>query len=166
MLELGLLGSARVALATIARVGLIISILLLFAITLLVSGQVLMRNVFSIGLPWADELARWFGITLIYFSIPHLLMRGQHIAVTLLPDRLTGHWRTAVLVFAELSVAVFAILSLVAFQAFLEKAARFTTAAMGMPNIIFYMPPLIGIALLAAIAILRTLTILRDGETT
>lgn len=160
----GLLGSANRALSLTARIGLTISVLLLFAITILVAGQVLMRNVFSLGLPWADELARWFGIMLIYFTIPHLLLRGQHITVTLLPDRLTGRLRAAVLLIGELGVAVFAIISLFAFQAFLERAARFTTPAMNMPNLIFYMPAVIGIVLLALIAILRVLTILRTGE--
>lgn len=164
MSEEKLLGSARSALAAVAKTGLTVSILLLFAITLLVAGQVLMRNVFSIGLPWADELARWFGIALIYFCIPHLLLHGQHIAVTLLSDRLKGYWRMAVLLLAELSVAVFAVLSLFAFAAFLDRAAKFTTPALNMPNIIFYLPPLIGVALLALIAVLRALTILRTGE--
>lgn len=163
MNEDGLLDLSRRMLAGLARVGITISVLLLFAITLLVFGQVVMRNVFSIGLPWADELARWFGITLIYFSIPHLLERGQHIAVTLLPDRLKGRARIFVLLCAELSVAAFAILSLCAFQQFLERAARFTTPAMEMPNLIFYMPPLIGLILLALIAVLRTLAILKHG---
>lgn len=166
MTEIRLLGSARSALAVIAKGGLTISILLLFAITLLVAGQVLMRNVFSMGLPWADELARWFGIALIYFSIPHLLLHSQHIAVTLLSDKLTGRWRAGVLLLAELSVAAFAVLTLFAFAAFLERAAKFTTPALNMPNLIFYLPPMIGIVLLALIAVLRVVSILRSGEPT
>lgn len=162
----GLLGLANTALSRMARFGLNFSVLLLFAITILVAGQVLMRNAFSMGLPWADELARWFGIMLIYFCIPHLLLRGQHITVTLLTDQLSGRWRAAVLLIGELSIAVFAVISLFAFQAFLERAARFTTPAMNMPNLIFYMPAVIGIVLLALIALLRALTILRTGEPT
>lgn len=89
-----------------ARFGFTISALLLFAITILVAGHVLMPNVFSLGLPWADELARWFGIMLIYFTIPYLLLRGQHITVTLLTDQLPGRWRAAVLLIGEFSIAV------------------------------------------------------------
>lgn len=99
------LGTARRALGAVARAGLWFSVLLLVAMAVLVAGQVLMRNVFALGLPWADELARWFGIALVYLTIPHLLDRGSHIAVELLPNRLKGRWKTAVLVFAELSVA-------------------------------------------------------------
>lgn len=160
----GRLASACAALRTVARGGLWLSILLLIAIAALVAGQVVMRNVFSIGLHWADELARWFGIALVYLTIPHLLDRGAHIAVELLPNRLKGRWRLAALAISELAVATFAALSLFAFHGFLERAARFRTPALELPNLIFYMPALVGIALLGLIAVLRALTLLRGTE--
>ncbi|MGM0701252.1 MAG: TRAP transporter small permease [Pseudomonadota bacterium] len=164
MAEIGWLAAARAALGQVARAGLWLSILLLIAIAMLVAGQVLVRNVFSLGLHWADELARWFGIALVYLTIPYLLDRGAHIAVEILPNRLKGRWRLAVLAISELAVAAFAGLSLVAFHAFLERAARFKTPALELPNLIFYMPAVIGIALLGAIAVLRVLTLLGGRE--
>jgi len=160
----GIIDGTRRALGTVARLGLGLSILLLFGITVLVSGQVLMRNVFSVGLPWADELARYFGIAMVYLTVPHLLDRGQHIAVELLPNALTGRARAVVLLVAELSVIAFAALSVWGFARFLERAARFSTPALGMPNLVFYMPALLGIVLLALVAVLRAITTLRDGE--
>ncbi|WP_043531984.1 TRAP transporter small permease [Litchfieldella xinjiangensis] len=158
------LASGHAALSALARGGLWLSVLLLIAIALLVAGQVVMRNVFSIGLHWADELARWFGIALVYLTIPYLLNQGTHIAVELLPSRLRGRWRTAALALSELAVAIFAGLSLVAFFKFLERAARFKTPALELPNLIFYMPAIIGIALLGLIAITRLFSLLRGTE--
>lgn len=158
------LTAGHAALSALARGGLWLSVLLLIAIAMLVAGQVVMRNVFSIGLHWADELARWFGIALVYLTIPYLLDQGKHIAVELLPNKLKGRWRTAVLALSELAVAIFAGLSLLAFYAFLERAARFRTPALELPNLIFYMPAVIGMALLGVIAITRALTLLRGRE--
>ena len=154
------LSAARRLLSGVARAGLWLSVLLLVFIALLVSGQVLARNVFSLGLPWADELARWAGVSLVYLTIPHLLDRGQHIAVELLPDRLTGPARTITLSISELAVAGFAGISLFSFAGFLERAARFKTPAMGLPNLVFYMPAVIGIALLGLVALLRLAALL------
>lgn len=164
MAPIGWLASLRAALNMVARGGLWLSILLLMAIAALVAGQVVMRNAFSIGLHWADELARWFGIALVYLTIPHLLGRGAHIAVELLPNRLEGRWRLAVLAICELAVAVFAGLGLVAFHAFLERAAHFRTPALDLPNLYFYMPAVVGIALLGIIAVVRALTLLGGRE--
>ena len=164
MVETSRLASGRAALSILARSGLWLSVLLLIAIAMLVVGQVVMRNIFSIGLHWADELARWFGIALVYLTIPYLLDQSTHIAVELLPNRLKGRWRTAARAFSELAVATFAGLSLFAFYGFLERAARFRTPALELPNLIFYMPAIIGIALLGVIAIMRASTLLRGKE--
>ncbi|RAW06618.1 TRAP transporter small permease [Halomonas elongata] len=164
MSEIGWLVSARSALSRMARAGLWLSVMLLIAIAVLVAGQVVMRNAFSIGLHWADELARWFGIAMVYLTIPYLLDRSAHIAVEILPNRLKGRWRMAVLAFSELAVATFAGLSLVAFSAFLERAARFCTPALELSNLIFYMPAVIGIALLGVIAVTRALMLLGGKE--
>ena len=158
--ETGALGLATRALSMTARAGLALSVLLLFAITVLVAGQVVVRNLFSLGLPWADELARWFGITLIYFTIPHLLLRGQHIAVSLLTDRVKSR---VLPVISDFCVCGFAVLSLWAFQVFLDRAGKFTTPALAMPNLLFYLPALLGIVLLALIALLRIATLLRGA---
>ena len=158
-----LLGAVRGAFSALARGGLVVSILLLIAIAALVSGQVLMRNVFSMGLPWADELARWFGIALVYFTLPHLLLRGDLIAVELVPSTLKGRVRVAVLCLIELAIAGFGLLSLMAFAMFLERAARFTTPALSLPNLWFYMPALAGVVLLTVIAGMRALSLL-GGE--
>ncbi|MDF0601259.1 TRAP transporter small permease subunit [Psychromarinibacter sp. C21-152] len=164
MAETGVIATLRGALGAVARAGLWISVLLLVAISALVAGQVVARNVFSLGLPWADELARWFGIALVYLTIPHLLDRGSHIAVEFLPDRLAGKARAAVLAVSDLSVAAFAGISLVAFAGFLDRAARFKTPALGIPNMIFYIPALLGIVLLGLVAILRLAELVRGGE--
>lgn len=157
---------ARTWLRPLTRAGLWLSTLLLIGIALLVSLQVLLRNVFDTGLPWADELSRWFGITIVYLTVPSLLGRGGLISVTFLPDMLRGSARLMVQVAAEIAVAVFAGLVLYAFAKFLGRAAWFRTPALGLPNLIFYLPPLTGFALLAVTATARIIGLLSPGRPT
>jgi TRAP-type transport system small permease protein len=157
----GFTDTVRQALAGLARLCLVISILLLIAITALVAAQVVARNIFAQGLPWADELARFCGIAMVYLTIPYLLDKGQHIAVEFVPQSLAGAARMLVLVIADVSVVAFGALTLYGFYAFLERAAKFTTPALGMPNLFFYMPALAGMGLLTLVALARTLTLLR-----
>jgi TRAP-type C4-dicarboxylate transport system permease small subunit len=41
--------------------------------------------VFNAGLPWAEELARYCGLGVVYLTVPLLLLHDKHIKVELLP---------------------------------------------------------------------------------
>jgi TRAP-type C4-dicarboxylate transport system permease small subunit len=122
--------------------------------------QVVCRNGFDLGLPWADELARFCGVSLVYLAVPLLGLRGDLIAVDMLVKAVGGRTRQAICVLNELAVFGFCAVTLYGFQAFLARAAKFSTAAMNMPNWIFYAPALAGVALLAVVSILRLVLIL------
>ncbi|WP_118133476.1 TRAP transporter small permease [Oceanicella sp. SM1341] len=151
-------------LGAVSTAGLWAGMALLLAITGLIVLQVLARNLLDLGLPWADEGARFCGIALVYLCVPYLALRGRHIAVDLVSARLTGGWRRGVLALTELAVLGFAGIVLHGFSAFLERAAKFATPAMGMPNSIFYAPAVAGFVLLGLIALARLVTLLAGGE--
>ena len=138
-----------------------IAMLLLIVITALVVSQVLARNFFSVGLPWADEASRFAGIAMVYLATPYLLFHGQHVAVTMLAEALSGIKRTLCLAIAELATLGFCVLTLYGFYRFLLRAARFSSPALGIPNLWLYMPALISIALLALISLYRLGRIMR-----
>ncbi|PMR77335.1 TRAP transporter small permease [Billgrantia endophytica] len=140
-----------------------IAIVLLVLIAVLIVTQVVARNLFSTGLPRVDEAARFAGIAMVYFTAPFLLLRGQHVAVTLLVELLPRLGRRLCLVVAELATLGFCILTLYGFYRFLLRAGRFVTPAMGMPNLWFYMPALVGLAILAVVAAYR-LGVLATGR--
>ena len=64
---------SRAIFARLARLGLSFSIFLLALIAALVVLQVAARNLFDLGLPWADELARFCAIGLV--------LRGRVVCV-------------------------------------------------------------------------------------
>ncbi|KXF75249.1 TRAP transporter [Paramesorhizobium deserti] len=131
------------------------AIFLLALMALLIVTQVVGRNIFNLGMPWADELARFSGIALVFLSVPLLALRGQHVAVDLVPMMLPQHLRRYVLAFIEIAISAFCLLTLYGFQSFLSRAGKFATPAIGISNWLFYAPALLGFILLLMISLLR-----------
>ena len=53
---------------------------------------------------------------------------------------------------------------LIAGWQFMQRAARFSTPALGMPNLIFYMPAIIGMTLMLLVAIDRAVAALTAAK--
>lgn len=145
----------------VSFLGVVVAIGMLVIMSALVVLQVTVRNFFDLGLPWANELARFTGIALVYLMVPYLLMRDRFIAVDVLSSRLKGRLRFMSRLLNEIVTLVFAALTLWGFQLFLSQAGTFTTPAMGVPNWLFYLPALIGILLLTLAGAVRVTALVR-----
>ena len=143
--------------ATACRVA---AMLLLALMCGLVVGQVIGRNLFDTGMPWADELSRFCGVAIVFLCIPLLALRGQHVAVDMVPMMLPDRYRRWVSLVVELLVLGFAGLALWALYAFLGRAWKFATPTLGIPNWVFYAPAIIGFALLAVVTVTRLAALL------
>ncbi|NYT38670.1 TRAP transporter small permease subunit [Allopusillimonas soli] len=150
-------GSGRVvpALTAACRVFEWLAIIMLLLTTFLVVLQVVARNAFQAGLPWADELARYGGLGIVYLAVPLLLLRGGHIAVDIVSGRLRGRARHIIFVLNEAITLAFCGFFLAGGYLFLVKAGKFATPALRMPNLIFYLPAMLGMVLFTLVAILR-----------
>ncbi|MBI1179635.1 MAG: TRAP transporter small permease subunit [Alphaproteobacteria bacterium] len=126
----------------------------------LVVAQVVARNALDLGLPAADELARYACIALVYLAVPSLALRGQHVAVDILVQAAPRRLRRPLRAATEVAVLAFCAISLYALAAFLARAGKFTTPALGMPNTLFYAPAAVGFALLAAVTLARLLRLI------
>jgi len=138
---------------------------LLAVMTAFLLVQVAARNLFALGLPWAEELARYAGLGVVYLAVPLLLLHGKHISVDLLPSRLRGRAAWLLRLANELVVLAFAASFLWGGWLFLQRAARFSTAALGIPNWLYYAPAALGMLLFAAVALQRLLQALRGKAT-
>ncbi|WP_309746821.1 MULTISPECIES: TRAP transporter small permease subunit [Rhodobacterales] len=145
----------RAVMARLARAGMWTSMGLLALMAGLIITQVVARNFFDKGLPWADELARFSSVSLVFLTIPLLALRRDMVSVTMLPDMVGPNLRRWMHLIGELALLAFAIALLFGFSAYLPRAGKFSTPAMGMPNWIFYGPALIGTLVLTAAALLR-----------
>lgn len=142
------------------------AMLMLMAMTALIVLQVLGRNLLGAGWPWAEELARYAGLALVYMGAPVLLLHNKHILVDIVSSRvkgLAGRWLHAI---NEALVLFFCVLFLWGGWAFLKKAGKFSTPALGMPNTLYYMPALLGMALLALVSLHRLMVLLAALKTT
>ena len=156
-------GPVRRALFAVCRLAESVAVLMLFAVTVLVTIQVLARELFNDGAPWADELARWCGLGLIFLAVPLLLLRDGHVRVDMFVNLLPRAPRRLVDIFNESLVALFCVLYLVSGWFFMQRAGKFSSPALSIPNLVFYLPAAIGMALTLLAAIDRVLAALR-GE--
>lgn len=132
-----------------------VAMLLVGVMTAFIVIQVLGRNLFNAGLPWAEELARYCGLGVVYLAVPLLLLKGKHIQVDLVPN-LLGPRSAFVLRFVnELVVLAYCAFFLWGGWYFLKRAARFSTAALGIPNWLYYLPAVLGMTLLTVVALSR-----------
>lgn len=132
-----------------------VSVMLLALMTVLIVAQVAGRNALDIGMPWADELARFCGVSLVFLCVPLLALQGRHVAVDIVPKSLPKRAGRCLNGLNELAVLAFAFLTLIGFQSFLSRAWKFSTPALGLPNWVFYAPALIGFVLLLMISAVR-----------
>lgn len=147
-------------LARVAHGGIVVGMALLALMAGLVVLQVLARNVAGLGLPWADELARFCGIGLVFLGVPALAGRGVLVAVTMLPDAAGPAARRWMVLIGDLATLGFAALLLWGFAEFLPRAGKFLTPAMRLPNWVYYSLALAGSLMLAAVALSRVIACL------
>ncbi len=152
--------TGRACLARLTEVGVGLGMALLAVMATLVVVQVGARNLLDLGLPWADELARFCGIGMVFLSIPALASQRVLVSVTMVPDMLGRRAQMASAVISDLSVLVCAALLLWGFAEFLPRAGKFLTPALQLPNYFYYSLALIGTAVLAVVMAFRLIELL------
>jgi len=141
----------------------VIAMVLLGVMTFLVLLQIAGRDLFGSGWPWADELARYSGLGLVYLTIPLLLLNDRHVKVDLLSSRFTGKAAYVLHVFNEALIVLFFGLFFWGGWVFMQRASKFSTPALGMPNWLFYLPAAIGMLLFGLVALRRLLRALKGA---
>ncbi|SNY93467.1 TRAP-type C4-dicarboxylate transport system, small permease component [Cohaesibacter sp. ES.047] len=138
----------------LSQTGVWAGMLLLALLASLIVIQVVARNFFDKGLPWADELARFSCFSLVFLSVPLLALKRAMVSVTLFQELVGDAVRRWLQLLSEMSLLAFAGFMLWGFAAYLPRAGKFLTPAMGMPNWWFYSLALIGTIVLAIVALL------------
>jgi TRAP-type C4-dicarboxylate transport system permease small subunit len=151
------------ALAALCRYAEIVAMWALVGITALILVQVVAREAFAAGLPWADELARYLGFCVIFLVVPILLANDEHVKVDLFLNMLPPGARRAVGVANEVLTVVFCALFLYAGWLFMQRAWKFASPAIGIPNLVWYLPAMIGMTLLLLVAIRRAVAAFGHG---
>jgi TRAP-type C4-dicarboxylate transport system permease small subunit len=140
-----------------------VAMALVGVMTAFIVVQVVARNLFNEGLPWAEELARYSGLGVVYLAVPLLLLHDRHIKVDLFLSKARGRTAWAWKFVNEGLVVAFCLFFLWGGWLFLQRAARFSTAALGIPNWLYYLPAACGMLLLTLVAVSRLWRLFRGG---
>ncbi len=134
---------------------------LMLLIIALIVAQILARNFWNMGLPRAEEVSRYAGVLVVYFTAPLLALQGQHVAVDVFTNMMPRVPKLACFVLAELSFLAFGALVLWGGWRYLRRAWKFKTPALGIENIWLFGPVMFCFAILVVIALWRIFATLR-----
>lgn len=132
-----------------------VAMALLAVMTVLVLLQIVGRDFMQAGWPWADELARYTGLAVVYLTVPLLLQQDRHVKVDLLSSRLRGRPAALLHLLNELLTVAFCVLFLWGAWAFMQRAANFSTPALRLPNWLYYLPSMLGMLMFTLVALRR-----------
>jgi TRAP-type C4-dicarboxylate transport system permease small subunit len=157
-------GPLRPLLVPLCRAFEWVAMALLVACTTAIMVEVFARGLFNLGLPGAGELAKYAGLGLIFLTVPLLLAQDAHVKVDMFFKLAKGRPRRVLAVFNELMTLAFCVMFLVSCWWFMQRAARFSTPALSIPNLWYYMPAIAGMALTTLVALDRVIGIVRGRE--
>lgn len=124
-----------------------IAVFSLFGISAVIFAQILLRNFFSIGFPWADELSRFLHIALIFLTVPILYRERIIFKIDIFVERLPARMQTVVGAFTSLVCVAFSLIFLFSFVEFMRASWDVPTPALRMPNLFFFFSVCLGILL-------------------
>lgn len=139
---------------------------LLLLIIALVVAQIAARNLWNAGLPRAEEITRYAGVLVVYFTAPLLALHGQHVAVDVFTNMMPRLPRLLCNLLAEISLLAFGVLTLWGGWLYLERAWKFKTPALGVHNIWLYGPIMASLLLLCVIALWRVAATIKGNRGT
>jgi len=123
----------------------IAAVFALFGISAIIFAQILLRNLLSIGFPWADELSRFLHITLIFLTVPILYRERIIFKIDIFVERLPARVQNVVDVFASFVCVAFSLIFLFSFVEFMRSSWDVPSPALQMPNLLFFFGSFLGI---------------------
>lgn len=108
--------------------------------------QIVMRNLFNSGSIQLEEIARFSLVSLVFLMAPVLVIEKQHIIVDVVLIFLKGPVRRIFDAVIQIACCAYSVYILVAIVKIMQRNWNVKTPAMGMPNIVFYIPIGLGIA--------------------
>lgn len=124
---------------------------LIFAMSIVIFVQVVMRYVFQSSLTWSEELARYMFVWLVYFSVSYTARREKHIRIDAAINLYPKNARPYIEILSEVIVLGFSIFIAVTGVTVFNKIAWSgqMSPAMRIPMQFVYAAPMIGMALTA-----------------
>lgn len=145
--------------------GKIVAVLCLSLMFVALFVNVVLRYAAGSGIAWAYEIHAILLPWLVAGGLVIAAARGRNIAITLLPDALSGRARRVLLLIVELVVLIISIAVLWSSQPILKAAQFQTLSTLGIKQIWGYASLVYAFAGMAAIAFVNILRVLCGAET-
>jgi TRAP-type C4-dicarboxylate transport system permease small subunit len=137
-----------------------ISALLIILTLIIVSYAIIQRYVLQTPLLWGDELIGYLLVTLVMLGTAEALRQNDHISIDLLTSRASPRYRRYLRLWSDFAVFVFAaVLGWSTWKTilFAHDFGEYSSGYIEIPTWIPQVPMLIGMVLLALVALNRAL---------
>lgn len=118
----------------------------IWGIVALVFGQVLFRYLLEVGLPWPDEMARYFHIVAVFLCLGGLTREDRHVRIDLFRKKFRDKPADRIFVLIQLITSVVLVAGAVDI---VVRIGTLRTPAAHMPLALFFLPAILGFALVA-----------------
>lgn len=137
---------------------------LLVGIVMLVFGQVVFRQLFSVGAHWLYELAAFFQVSLVFIGAPVLVHNRSNVAISALTDAVSPRRRKQLYLVTMLSIAFCSVLMVVSYILYVRRFGWVLTPTLKMPAKFFFISVAIGYALNGLVLVHQTLWYLTEAN--
>lgn len=103
-----------------------------YLIMLLVFGQVLLRFCFKTGFSWAEEMARFAFVWLMYFAFSYAVRCQRHIRVSFFAQLFGERFNKILMIFCDFLFLGFALILLRSILILCQEVAEFNDRAVSM----------------------------------
>jgi TRAP-type C4-dicarboxylate transport system permease small subunit len=123
--------------------------LLLLAMVVLVSMQVILRYIFGTGIIWAEEFVRYAYVWLIFFGSVIAIRQNAHIGLDLVTEKLPFKPRRVIYCLGDVLIMFFLLIQTIYGLDIIIKTKGMLSSTLRMPmSWVYYVFPLSGILML------------------
>lgn len=126
---------------------------LLMALACALLAQVILRNVFKLGPAWLEESARLLHVLMVFLALPLLEREKLQVKVDFVVGKLPEPLGTGFRMLSLLATFAFSAIFLYSGYLLTKKTGDMLMAGTRLPNAVLFVPVLMGMALVAVVAL-------------
>jgi TRAP-type C4-dicarboxylate transport system permease small subunit len=141
----------------------IIGNLILSTILIVITLGIISRYVFNAPFTWTEELTTFLMVNLGYISGTIVTIANKHVVADFLIAKTPPAFKKTMAIFGKLiSICVFLLIAVSAYQQFVTRAA-YRTAALGIPRPFFYAPLMVMCSVMVFVVVVDILNEIFPG---
>lgn len=141
-----------------------VQIICILLMSMLVFLQVILRELFSIGIQWAYELSCFMQITMVWLGMPILLMKDSNIQITMIYDKSPAKIKRLLDFLKYLILVCCAGFLAWGYVLYVQNLGIMKSAVLRLPNYIFYGSMILGITMMVAVLLFKAKVLLKLGD--